>query len=782
MTSAVVIWDDEALTVLFECEDSQIVAMHPARDDKEMWRDDCVEVFLDPDHSHNPMSRWFHVLVSASGGVSDEQGPVAEWLSNGAVVSGNAGFDARGVTTKVERTPKGWSAKIRMPWKDIGAKPKASDVWGFNLNRTDHPAEDYLCYSPTRGAFHNINQWGHLVFADADGTMGGVTPEQLALQLKQKHDGVEKSARTIGGVTYDAVDPGEPFTPAPVPPQDWRPPEPSPAERAAGLMAYVTSDPGDYRPDRVPRPAEHASTLASFLTPDEYTPAWFGVRGLDDVQGLTVRVDTSDAPVSVDVRYMHFWPQRTGWKSRQWYITPELLLPCRDGKMQVPMKRGLLEERSFDLKTGVTAAFWLTLNAKADARAGTYNAVVYIQSKDRGDLALPLRIEILPFKLQRPADRSWALYCDPYRWIGMSDAQVMGDLRDFARHGMTGLIEIGLGRADLSGLKEGKASFDATSYRRLAHMAAEAGLPGPHIIKSWDAGAVRDVVAPGVNLERGDWPRAVKEGVAAVARAAVEATRGLPPWYYYGVDEPSSENTFAIQDYQSWHAGGAKTYATVRDIHFIEKTSAYISAPCFVSGLICDEKKSREAREACAKTGAEFWWYGTGSYVNPFPQESYLYHNRYGAGLLFWKSGAKAQATWAFCRPQEDAFNDFDGSHANAREPKEPGMVYPWFLKADDWSTYQGAIPTIAWEALREGVDDYAYLYTLTRTIAEARRHTDQAICKKADAAEAVLNALVEAVPWANCMNEPAFKTPRMQVVRRAVANEIVKLRAALAD
>ena len=48
---------------------------------------------------------------------------------------------------------------------------------------------------------------------------------------------------------------------------------------------------------------------------------------------------------------------------------------------------------------------------------------------------------------------------------------------------------------------------------------------------------------------------------------------------------------------------------------------------------------------------SEFWWYGTGSYVNPFPQEGFMFHNRYGAGLLFWKSGAKAQASWTFCRP-----------------------------------------------------------------------------------------------------------------------------------
>ena len=58
---------------------------------------------------------------------------------------------------------------------------------------------------------------------------------------------------TIGGVTYEAVDPGEPFTEAPRLEQDWAAPEPTAAEKASGLIAYVTPDAGDYKPYRIPR-------------------------------------------------------------------------------------------------------------------------------------------------------------------------------------------------------------------------------------------------------------------------------------------------------------------------------------------------------------------------------------------------------------------------------------------------------------------------------------------------------------------------------------------------
>ena len=157
-----------------------------------------------------------------------------------------------------------------------------------------------------------------------------------------------------------------------------------------------------------------------------------------------------------------------------------------------------------------------------------------------------------------------------------------------------------------------------------------------------------------------------------------------------------------------------------------------------------------------------------------------MFHNRYGAGLLFWKTGAKAQVSWTFCRPHEDVFNDFDGARVNHREPKEQATVYPHFLKPDDWSTYQGAIPTIAWEALREGVDDYRYLHTLAQTIAEARAHRDERVRAAAREAQEMLDALVNAVPWANPLGKVAFETRRMQQVRRAAADQIIRLRTAL--
>lgn len=591
----------------------------------------------------------------------------------------------------------------------------------------------------------------------------------------------QTAAVTIGGVSYERIDPGETFTEGARPAQDWTPPAPTAAEAAAGMMAYLAPDPGDYRPYRLPRPQERTDRLQAFLTPGEDEAVTCGLYTLADLKGLTVSVDLKGAPVTVDIRQEHCWPQRTGWRSRQWYMTPELLLPCAGGKKTVPLRRGVLQEVPFDLAARQSQGLWLTLTAPDTAKPGRYNATVTVTSAGKQPLTLPLSIEVLPFKLQRPADRYWLLYGDAGRWTGMTDKQILGELRDYARHGMTGLIEIGLGTPDLSRLKDGKVTYDCSTYRRWTTLGRQGGLMGPHVIGSPGANAVRDVVAPGADLEHGEWPAAVKEGVRTVARAAVDATRDLPRWYYYGVDEPTGENTYAIQDYQAWHDGGAPTYATFYVPSFLEKASAFLTAPCFVVGLVSAEKSAAEAREACEKTGAEFWWYGTGSYVNPFPQEGFMFHNRYGAGLLFWKSGAKAEASWTFCRPHEDVFNDFDGSLQNGAEPKDQCTAYPHMLKPDDWTTYQGALPTIAWESLREGKDDYLYLFTLTTLIKQARASNKPAAAQAATDAQAMLDGLVNGVAWVNPMGPVGFETNRLQQVRRMVADRIVTLQRVLA-
>jgi len=103
--------------------------------------------------------------------------------------------------------------------------------------------------------------------------------------------------------------------------------------------------------------------------------------------------------------------------------------------------------------------------------------------------------------------------------------------------------------------------------------------------------------------------------------------------------------------------------------------------------------------EAAAKAGDEVWEYGGvyGSAAN-----SSL---RLKAGLANVRTGVRGKLYWVYCWPKGSAWFDLDNSG------KETGAVVP---------SPDGPIPIVAYECLREGIDDARYFETL-RVLAEAR-------------------------------------------------------------
>lgn len=183
-TSATIKWDETALTAVFDCADTTILASHTRRDDPEIWKDDSVELFLDIGHAHTlAQSPWIHITASASGGIADAKGGDPWYAQEG----GNRRFNIAGLTSTVERTVSGWRATVVIPWQGLGQKPGIGDVWGINLNRTDYPQEEYSGWSPTRNGFCSFQEWGHIAFAPANRMEGVAWTNTVLLSVAQAH-------------------------------------------------------------------------------------------------------------------------------------------------------------------------------------------------------------------------------------------------------------------------------------------------------------------------------------------------------------------------------------------------------------------------------------------------------------------------------------------------------------------------------------------------------------------------------------------------------------------
>ncbi|MCE9590710.1 MAG: right-handed parallel beta-helix repeat-containing protein [Planctomycetes bacterium] len=212
-TTATLQADASALTVVFTCVDEAIKKSDLPRDHPDLWTDDGVEIFLDIGHEHSFHSKWVHILLTASGQVMDESGPVTGFFTSGQPEGGDPAFNVKGLVTEVKEIKGGWTGRMVIPWASVGVEPKAGVVVGFNLNRTDHP-DEYQCLYPTRGPFLAPDRWGHIVLVDPALSAAKVEPiaadavaaDHARVLAKGKEEAAERDRYRAA-----AVDPNTPM-------------------------------------------------------------------------------------------------------------------------------------------------------------------------------------------------------------------------------------------------------------------------------------------------------------------------------------------------------------------------------------------------------------------------------------------------------------------------------------------------------------------------------------------------------------------------------------------
>lgn len=139
-TIARILWDDQNLYVSYEAEDEDIVATLTQRDDP-TYRDDCVEIFINP----KPENLDFYVgfEMSAAAVMYDYFAlPNRLYLKAMQFEGLQLATDIRGTLNRSGDKDSGWTLEVAIPWKNfvdlaVIYPPKAGDIWSANLNRWD---------------------------------------------------------------------------------------------------------------------------------------------------------------------------------------------------------------------------------------------------------------------------------------------------------------------------------------------------------------------------------------------------------------------------------------------------------------------------------------------------------------------------------------------------------------------------------------------------------------------------------------------------------------------
>ena len=171
-TTAKLLWDDQYLYVGYECEDSDIVALHTERDDP-TYKDDAVEIFINAKPSQT--LQYFGLEMNARAVLYDYISSDAKYFFKRFNMQGvKLASDIRGTLNMRGDKDQGWSLEVAIPWinfEEMAPKPEAGTVWTANLNRWNGVEPDRVLSMWSNPLYptphpHVPARFGQLVFAN----------------------------------------------------------------------------------------------------------------------------------------------------------------------------------------------------------------------------------------------------------------------------------------------------------------------------------------------------------------------------------------------------------------------------------------------------------------------------------------------------------------------------------------------------------------------------------------------------------------------------------------
>ena len=463
--------------------------------------------------------------------------------------------------------------------------------------------------------------------------------------------------------------------------------------KAAKAVVFVTNylQRGDL--STKPQGKQMTGTVRVFASPGEYEPATFSIRSAVELKGIRVELagdlkgaqGSTIAKAAVEVRLVDPFEE---WTKKD--------IECF-----------LLKKDTVDIAANTTRRFWVTVHVPDDAKPGTYRSKIVIGKPitelgpDLGRLetlaGLTYEVEVLDIRLLSAQETGMAflMFNNTGYYASRSDGakkfiteayqrRVFEDMRE---HGMTTvtvyLYPVVDKKFTLTGSTKSYLGFIPTM-----EMLKETKLVAPGLPVVW--------LGP-TSYGPDVWKAVLDEG----------RKRKWPELAFYGVDEPGDEkrNKRVLVTMKKFNAFRAKypqyglrittALGSSRGIqtvgHHYDLWIGCQAQRIGESGVIADAKMHKK----------ELWTYDC--MLAPIDAET----DRYYFGVWAWVSGVKGCAHWAY----------YDNG-------PRLSYVYP---------TEDELIPSIGWEAVREGIDDYRYLSTLKRLADKARAVGKKQLAGRAD-------------------------------------------------
>ena len=472
------------------------------------------------------------------------------------------------------------------------------------------------------------------------------------------------------------------------------------APPAATAVVFVTNPLDVCDPSTKPTKEQLIDTVSAFGSAGEYEPLTFSVRAIKSLKAVNVEIGDLKSKTAViprnriDLRMVSTFNR---WLRADNPVKTEYFLDRFD---------------TVDIAEDRTQRFWLTVHVPDDTPPGTYNAPLTIRAGNDLLKTLTVQFEVLAIDLSPPDGMNYFQYSNPAALARDRQTPEYNEkiLRDMKAHGMTTLTA--------GGWLQSVNEIDGPHAQRLGvnvETAMKTGLIPTGGTAVWCYGLqyVNEKLLEEILLEarKRKWPRLS----------------------LYLVDEPGGERVNKVLERM-------RTVSAIRrkhpDIPFRTITTTTLDSD-FTNGTInggvghfydilvahapnVTPKLVEEAR----RLGKQVWTYQC--QVAPGPGHHAAF-NRYYFGYWAWKSGISGCSFYMYCSRAYTSRNSNTGTG-----PKLTQRAW-WEIPAEHRDEYiprfalvrldpEGPVPSLGWEAVREGVDDYRYLITLKKAIAKARK------------------------------------------------------------
>lgn len=327
----------------------------------------------------------------------------------------------------------------------------------------------------------------------------------------------------------------------------------------------------------------------------------------------------------------------------------------------------------FPLRKGENQQLWLMVQVPADAMAGEYQGEVTVSQGQSVLVTRRINLEVLPFHLPEPPIEYGIYYHGCLHESGTpgissrykSEQQLKTELKDMFDHGFKNPIVYQ------------RHSDSHALFQRYLAIRREVGMSNERLYLMF------------VNSSRLDLA-AIKKDIAIVKKLAEPF--GTDELYVYGRDEATGKQlTDQLPIWKALRKAGIRIYAAGYE-------GAFEAVGGDIDLFVFARSPMQEEADKYHKVNARIF-----SYLNPQTGAENPKMFRVNYGLLLWAANFDGAMVYAYQHTMGTAWNDFD------HDWRDHHLTYP---------TTDGVVGTIAWEGLREAIDDIKYVRLLESAIA----------------------------------------------------------------